>query len=447
MKRRGSAWLAGAASAILLLAGFGRAPAAQPGLGVPERLGFAGGDDWEPSIAADRFGHVYAFWNHYTPSGGDPDPSCPACPSPHMELQVSSDGGRTWSQPRALLADATARQDDPQIVVDPVDGRTVYAGFMRGDKSSMFVAKSTDFGETWNPVLVESLQRGTDKCILAVRGQNVYLVYNAVMKIYASVSHDGGGTWTSRSIVSNTNSKLGWSLPSGGAVDSRGNAYFAWAGYQASGKPSGDVNLFVSKSTNGGIDWTVQRVAVSGAPPSCGRSCGWAYWGSQMALAVDGMDRVYVLYNVSAGKFAVNRMIFARSRDGGASWDLRQDVSQAPQGSNNLFPAMAARGNGDVRIAWQDDRNGFDTGDDDPDARWNTYHRVTTDGGVTWSSEEQLSRFMDGYGYKRSEPRDGYLEPYGDYFELDIDGAGRTHVLWGEGPSYRGPGNVWYSKE
>ena len=187
MNRRSKSGLLGAAVAALLLIGVGSAPAAPPGSSFPERLGFQAGDDWEPSIAADRFGHVYAFWNHYTPTGGAPDPSCPECPSPHMELQVSSDGGRTWSQPRALLPNATVRQDDPQIVVDPVDGRTVYAGFMMGDKSSMFVAKSTDFGQSWKPVLVEDLQRGTDKDILAVRGDDVYLVYNAVMKIYASV--------------------------------------------------------------------------------------------------------------------------------------------------------------------------------------------------------------------------------------------------------------------
>jgi hypothetical protein len=39
-----------------------------------------------------------------------------------MELQVSSDGGATWSSPRPLIPNAPARQDDPQIVVDPVDG-------------------------------------------------------------------------------------------------------------------------------------------------------------------------------------------------------------------------------------------------------------------------------------------------------------------------------------
>jgi hypothetical protein len=426
-----------AALAVALLSVGAAQSTVAPSFSTPVRLGFETGDDWEPAIAADRHGHVYAFWNHY-----GFDPSCPACPDPHMELQVSSDGGVTWGTPRALAPDAGSEQHDPQIVVDPVDGRTVFTAFMIGAKSSMYVAKSTDFGATWKRMLVEPLERGTDKDILAVRGQDVYLVYNAVQKIYASVSHDGGQTWALRRIVQNTNSDFGWSLPGGGAIDSSGNAYFAWAGYLQNGKPSGPVNLYVTKSSDGGETWTTSRVDVSGAPPPC--SCGgWAYWGAQMTLAIDARDRVYVLYNASDAKYGKNRMWLRRSTDGGATWSSRQDVSLAPSGANNLFPAVVASGNGDVRVAWQDDRNGFDAGGDDASARWNTYYRSSGDGGRTWSAEVTLSQFAPGFDYKFA---DGYLEPYGDYFELDVDGAGQTHALWGEAPSYDGPGNVWYAR-
>src|SRR5438046_10664790 len=78
------------------------APAASPDqFTTPAQLGFRAGDDWEPAIAADRFGHVYAMWTHY-----GPDPDCPACASPHSELQVSSDGGQSWSIPRAAWPSA-----------------------------------------------------------------------------------------------------------------------------------------------------------------------------------------------------------------------------------------------------------------------------------------------------------------------------------------------------
>jgi hypothetical protein len=438
----------GVALACAVVVGVTAASAAAPTFTFPTRLGFQHGDDWEPAIAADRYGHVYATWSHYvgftSTSGGDPDPSCPTCASPHTMLQVSNNGGTSWSDPRALWP-STTRQDDPQIVVDAADGKTVYAAFMQNDKSSMFVARSDDFGQTWRAMLVEPLQRGTDKDILAARDGHVYLVYHTQQKIFASVSHDGGKTWSTHNMVGTTNSELGVSLPSGGAIDSHGNAYFAWNGVNSPGQAKGVKNLYVTKSTDGGHTWTTSLVDVSQSPKQCGCP-GWDYWGAQMALAVDARDRIYVLWDAADVKYGVQRMYFASSTDGGATWSARRDVSLAPIGSNHLFPALAAQGNGELRIAWMDDRNGFDIGNDDPSARWNTYYRSSANGGAAWSAEAKLSQFVTGYGYKSATPTDGFAEPYGDYFEVDIDGAGTTHALWGEGFSYNGPGNVWYAR-
>jgi hypothetical protein len=93
-----------------------------------------------------------------------------------------------------------------------------------------------------------------------------------------------------------------------------------------------------------------------------------------------------------------------------------------------------------------DDRNGHDAGSDDPDARWNLYYRASTDGGVSWSPETKVSSFVPGFAYKLASPADGFLQPYGDYFELDVV-DGRTVAAWGEGNSYAGPGNVWFTRQ
>lgn len=417
---------------------------------APVRLGFPAGDDWEPAIAADRFGrHVYALWTHYVDFGGgatgEVDPSCPACPSRHMVIQISEDNGATWDDPRALAPSET-RQDDPQIVVDAGDGSTVYAAYMQGNKSSLFVARSDDFGQSFEPVLVEPIQRGLDKIALAARDGAIYLVYHSQQKIWASVSHNRGESWTVVQPIHNTNSTFGVSLPSGAAIDSNGVAYFAWNGVNRPGQAKGTINLYVTKTADGGRTWTTSVVARSGAPPPC--DCGgWDYWGAQMTIGVDQEDRVYVLWNGSTVSQGPQRMFFARSTDAAETWSDPVDVSRAAPGANNAFPALVATGDGDVRVAWQDDRNGFDGGDDDPAARWNAYYRHSSDGGLSWSAETKLSAFVPGYAYKLASPADGYLQPYGDYFELDINADGKTVALWGEGNSYDGPGNVWYARE
>src|SRR6478736_9095398 len=71
-------------------AGGGAVAAAAPasGFSTQTRLGFTAGDQWEPSIATDGFGHVYILYPQYKGV-----PGCPTCPNPTMILQVSSDRG------------------------------------------------------------------------------------------------------------------------------------------------------------------------------------------------------------------------------------------------------------------------------------------------------------------------------------------------------------------
>ena len=100
------------------------------------------GDTWEPSIAADRHGHVYVLIPDFPPS-------CKKCPSSINYLVVSNDNGKTWSTPR-IIADPGSGQIDVQLKVDPIDGKTVYASWLQNSKSLIEVAKSTDFGQTWS---------------------------------------------------------------------------------------------------------------------------------------------------------------------------------------------------------------------------------------------------------------------------------------------------------
>jgi hypothetical protein len=397
------------------------------------RVGFTVGDQWEPSIAADRYGHVYILIPQYTNAAQLTIPGCPTCPSPTMFLIVSNDNGATWSLPR-LIAPPGSGQIDVQIKVDPMDGKTVYASWLQNNKSVIDVAKSSDFGQTWNTVMANQTKAGTDKDILVVRGQDIYVGYNHAQTVWVSSSHDGGRTFTSAKV--NQNAQFGWSLTGGAAIDSAGNVYYAWEGYTQNGGAKGPVNIYVSKSGNGGVAWSSTLVDVSGAPPNCSAySCGWAFLGPGTALTSDAAGKLYLLWNAGTVDFGPERIYFSNSLDG-ITWTPKLDISAAPLGVDHAFPAIVGGAAGDVRIAWMAQQRN--------NPHWNVYYQTSIDGGTTWSTESILSTYVSEYSYIFS---DGFRFPFGDYFDLTIDYLDHTQASWGEGYDWLTPGSVWYTRQ
>lgn len=395
------------------------------GFAPQTRLGFTVGDQWEPAIAADDFGHVYVLYPQY-----EGVPGCPTCPSPTMILLVSADSGATWGTPRKITAPGTG-QWDAQIEVDPVDGKTVYAAWLQGARGALALAKSVDFGETWTLTAPPTHAKvAIDKPILAVRGEEVYVAYDIYHQLWVAVSHDGGDTFVSVRI---DKGKAGLALAGGGTVTPTGDVYFAWVGYLA-GRATAPANLYLTKSSDGGLTWTTLPLDVSAPAPDCPPSygCGWAYLGAQAIVSSDDGGNIYALWNAGQTNRGPQRIYFARSTDGGLTWSNKQDVSTASNGVDHAFPAMVGGEAGDVRIAWMDTRAGD---------VWNTYYRSSTDGGETWSTEVDLSTYVEGYSYIQPG---GFNFPFGDYLEMTIDAQGLTQAVWGEGLTYVSPGAIWY---
>ena len=305
--------------------------------------------------------------------------------------------------------------------------------FLQNGKSSIAVTKSIGFGRTWSaPTIVENLQRATDKDELAVRGQTVAVSFNAVQKIYAAVSHDGGATWSTH-LISDGSAQLGWSLGGGAGIDSVGNLYFAFAGYTQNGGAKGPVNLYVSESRDGGVNWTSTLVGVSGAPYPCpslrlrlprraddarrrhGRQ-------RQPALECDrGPDGLRAGAHLFRPLHRPRRQLYTASgRVAGGQrrratpsrrswWALLGETCASPGwtcapaiGTSSTDPAAMAARVGSPRPRSRASRQGITTA-----------------------------------------PRQDSGLPYGDYFQLAVDNAGGTQIAWGEAASYAGPGNIW----
>ena len=400
--------------------------AANPAFAPQTRLGFPHGDQWEPAIAADGYGHVYVLYPQYGPV-----PECPSCALPSMTLILSGDNGASWQAPREITPH-TSGQFDAQIVVDPADRRTVYAAWLQDDNTDAVVAKSVDFGQSWSIVVADRGSEDADKPILAVRGRDVYVAFNRMHRIRVAASHDGGITFSSVDV--DPALQLVRALAGGATVDISRNVLVAWAGYSQSGNLKRRLSLYTSKSSDGGKTWKTTLMETSGAPPDCSAfHCERGYLGAQISIASDSGGTLYALWNSGKADKTAERIFFASSTTAGETWSLKADVSRAPSGVEHAFPALVAGAAGDVRIAWMDTRQA---------PFWNVYYRNSSNGGATWSDESRLSSYVPGYRYIRSK---GFSFPFGDYFQIGIDSDGQTQAVWGEGLNFRTPGSIWYT--
>ncbi len=416
-------------SAVLLLCALATAQAALAvsGFTPQRRVGYRTGDQWEPAVAADGHGHIYILFPQYGAI-----PACRSCSAPTIALQVSNDNGVTWEAPHPLIGSVTG-QFDPQIVVDPVDHQTVYASWLQNNKRDVMVARSQDFGRSWYFTIADRSRDDTDKPVLAVRGADVYVGFNHEQQFVVARSHDYGQYFSP--VTVNPGAEPGWSLAGGATIDPEGNVYFSWTGYARRELRTSPVNIYVSRSGDGGSTWSTERLDVSSAPPDCSaQQCEAEYLGAQIALASDSAGTIYALWNAGRAHGAPERIYFSSSTSGGASWTPKSDVSSAEEEVEHCFPAITAGVAGDIRIAWMDTRRS---------SFWNVYQRSSSNGGATWSAETKLSGPAHDYDYIRPE---GFRFPFGDYFSMAIDNVGNTHVVWGEGHDYKSPGSIWYSR-
>jgi len=416
----------GALAVGLALAGFSILGAAAGPISftTPVVLGYPpAGNDWEPAVASDGRGNVYYMTTHLS---GIPD--CNLCSADTMVMQVSRDGGRTFTAPSPLTI-SSAAQFDPQVKVNAAG--VVFVSYLRGKDT--VVQRSDDLGGTWSaPVAVNAdVKSGiTDKDGLAVMGNDVYVGFSIAQKFFVSSSHDGGRTFATVQINQNT---LGWPLNGGATVAPDGAVYMVWELVHKSGQAQGPQDVVVTKSSDNGASWTLSYVDTGLPPgPPCPTTCGWDYLGTGAAITVDMGGNLYVAYNAPVTDNGPPFIWYKTSTDGGMTFSSRVELNAGGTNAFHLFPGAASGAVDDVRVAWMDNRTGA----------FNVWYRRSTDGGRTWSAEVQVSAFRNGYPYVTAQ---GFAFPYGDYITLVLDPKGRVHIAWGEGPSWVGPGNVLYA--
>jgi hypothetical protein len=416
----------------------------RPAAAAPAPPGWAGeqpldttADDWEPALAADpNAPFVYAIVTRY----GAAKP-CPGnCPTPYIAIEISADGGTTWSEGKPLCACKGSGQFDPIIEVVPNTGH-VYALYMNG--FNVVFVKSTNHGATFStPVKTYGNVSWNDKPTIAVSddGRDVYVSFNGPTggDPWLAQSHDFGATWTQRKLVDSGRYYFAFDAD----VASDGTVYLGQSSLQYGGggnkgtMPSGTIDEHVFVSTDRGATFTNRVVASVFPGPACdAEGCTPDFYYGHHALTADATGRVVLLYDGAVTAGGPQRIEARRSTDRGATWSAPVILSKA--GENATSPAAESRGRGDVRAWWMETNGGNDD-------RWNVWYRRSADGGATWSAPVRLSDAGSGAAYKTP---DGFLEVYGDYGEMAITSAGKTIAIWGEGLSWSGPGGAWFNRE
>lgn len=436
------------AAALLLVA----VPASGAGSG-PTRLGYCGGDDWEPAFAVHGSLVVDAITHYVGNTSCDPASGNPA----GIYVQVSTNGGASFGAPHVVWNQPVggvtySAQADPNVAIDP--SGNVYVSFLdfgnNGGHTDVVVAKSTDGGNTFTSASKVNAKdcKNCDHPKIIADGSNLYIAYSQAQYHFIAMSRDGGATWT-QATVDSTDTVA---FAEGGVVDPQGNVYFAWADCQSSnctGAPAADYR--VSKTLAGTLQTTFTNVATGVQGPDCPfSSCGFSFWGPQDDIGIDGSGNLYLVWQ--QGQSSTTRksppiVNLSKSTNGGATWTFvgRADDKTASGCASSacyaLYPTIVGGAGSTIYVAWMDDRNGNPINHENG---WNVWLRTSTNGGTSWTGPSQQ---MSAYDPTQSQSRpSGFVFPYGDYFALAVNSCGSPMLSWGEGFNWVGgptaPGHI-----
>ncbi len=346
------------------------------------------GDDRFPSVATDGKGGWIAVWQSDDALGG----------RLRTDLDIlyvrSIDGGKTWSRPAPLAANATddwGTDEEPQIASDGkgtwicVWTSTDALGNTIGGDRDILYARSTDLGRTWTAPLplVETAKfdSGFDISPRIVSGSDsTWLVawdssdplggrLGRDKDILYTRSLDSGLTWASATEL-NTNAatdSFGDREPQL-ATDGKGGWVAVWTSTDPLGDTVGkDADIFVASSKDNGANWSAPR-ALAGyatrdarddsAPQVAADGLGgWlVVWNSWHPLAPPDMDvdgLAYDLYQAGAGPDA--DVFVCHSENVGETWTSPTMISKIARTdeAEDLRPFATTDGKGNWIVIWE----------------------------------------------------------------------------------------------
>jgi hypothetical protein len=351
---------------------------------------------------------VYRWWR-YVPR------------SKQLRVARSVDGGKTWSEPPTAV-EGSGKAFSPRIAWSGKSVVVVWADERRADQIfDVYARRSPDGGQTWESE--QRLSRFPEQApgdlyarpLLVSDGKDrLWAVWLGIRSwrsaFYLSRSTDGGRHWAEPVELTGDDSR---SVFGHVLVRAEDRLLFVWHDTR-----TGHDRVYAVSSSDAGATWTAPvRVDHLPADPPVNASF------PTVVLAPDGQALV-AWQDTRNGRHDI---FLARSTDGGRTWDpdnLRMDTDD-PGTAISRLPDLARAGDGQVALAWEDDRAGFEqiylrvrsAGDK---REWGPEIRVTTPTAKTASHMPQLLWGTDGVLHLAWEVWDMSMAP--THITKQVDG-------------------------
>ncbi|MBI3460675.1 hypothetical protein HY230_12070 [Candidatus Acetothermia bacterium] len=330
-----------------------------------------------------------------------------------MGFSLSHDGGKTFTDKGPIQGpDGGSAFGDPSVAVDRQG--IFYIASLAADargNSGIGVARSTDFGETLEPMILASnnldLRNFQDKELLAIDNTDspysgaLYLTWTEFFftggtRILFARSTDGGRTFSTPVPLSQWGRGVQNSVP---VVGPHGELYVVWR--QSSEHPLQNKIIF-RRSTDGGESFDPRVEIASTTLIGVLRDCN----GRRMVLqgdmrvnigpmaAVDhNSGAIYVVYsgdpdyNAETGANGpdMSDVFLVTSDDQGQTWSSPVRVNDDTTHRDQWFPAVAVAPNGTVGVMFYDRRL------DPKNGQIDVFLAMSSDGGQTFKNR-RISR-------------------------------------------------------
>jgi hypothetical protein len=311
--------------------------------GAGDRAGY------RPIIKVDSKGTIYVVWTDFRNGWDNPD----------IYFVNSTDGGLTFGTNfRVNDGKGATWESWPSMDIDNNDNIYIAWTDRRNGSNDydIYFTKSTDSGLSFEPNVKVNEDIGgvrqTCPSLAVDDGSNVHIVWRDFRNgglnddIYYARSIDSGKTFETSMRVNDDNGTEAQWQPSI-AVDDESNVYVVWGDFRESGKE----NVYFARSTDNGLSFDA-NIKVNDGESQLTVAAGFP------SIAANKKDNICVVWVDGRNISTIYDIYFARSMNGGLSFNESIMVNDDIEGACQGGPSIAVDSFGIPYIVWVDNRNG-----------------------------------------------------------------------------------------